>query len=128
MLRLIQHPLMYVCVLSALCSIGARVAECADQQKRALFSEKVVGHICSDGGAWLRCYSIRPETCSSVAKSVVRPCVDSILESVESVQNEEEGRAVTNRLMDCFNERFLQYYGAGKLSTPECKDPPPHLQ
>lgn len=108
--------------------IVSRDAYSVDDKIRAAFSDKVVEHICSDGGEWLRCYTLRPETCTSVSKSIVRPCVDSVLSSVPEVKDQAESRALSQQLMGCFNERFMQFYGAGKLSTPECKSPPAHLQ
>ena len=121
MLRLIQHPLMYVCVLSALCSIGARVAECADQQKRALFSEKVVGHICSDGGAWLKCYRLPPSSCQSVALEFVTPCLSRYLAAADDLRDPAQAQATATQVIRCFEHQFFIAHDSTRTGQPECQ-------
>ena len=111
-----------------LASAAVSTCHAADEDQRATFANQITQHICSDGGQWLKCYTIRPETCVSVTKSFVQPCVDSVLANVTQIKDEKEGIAISQKLMGCFNERFMAFYGSGKMNTPECAKPPEHLQ
>ena len=85
--------------------------------------QKVVNEICSDGGLWLRCYSLDPARCRSVTTEFVSPCAER-----GGADSSEDGE--DNPLMDllgCFNEEFMSKYGAGELKTPECANPMKHL-
>jgi hypothetical protein len=85
--------------------------------------KKVIGEICSDDGAWLRCYSLEPSRCQEITAGFVEPCVERVMATPVA---EPATRTVT-RLLVCFNQRFMAKYGHGEVKTPECKDPMKHL-
>lgn len=91
------------------------------------FSGKVSEMICSDGGAWLGCYRMEASECPQVADAIVKPCADEILLSIGHTLSFQEGVQTATRLLGCFNARFEASYGAQRLSTEECKQPPAHL-
>jgi len=115
-------------LVALLVGLASTPCHAADENQRATFTNQITQHICSDGGQWLKCYTIRPETCVSVTKSVVQPCVDSVLANVTQIKDEKEGIAISQKLMSCFNERFMAFYGSGQLRTPECEKQPEHLK
>jgi hypothetical protein len=85
--------------------------------------QKIVDEICSDGGAWLTCYSLEPSRCQEVTVGFVEPCVKSLMATPVA---EPAAKGVV-RLLACFNQRFMAKYGQGEVKTPECKDPMKHL-
>lgn len=85
--------------------------------------QKLVDEICSDGGAWLKCYSLEPSRCQEVTAGFVEPCVASVMTTPMA---EPAAKSVV-RLLTCFNQRFMARYGHGEVKTPECKDPMRHL-
>lgn len=91
------------------------------------FNQRVSAMVCADQGEWLSCYSLEPSECSKVADSFVEPCTQAILGSVSSMLSFQEGMTTATRLLECFNVRFEDAYGAQRVSTPECSQPPAHL-
>ena len=85
--------------------------------------DKLVDEICSDGGAWLRCYSLEPSRCHEVTAGFVEPCVESVMSNAVA----EPATKGVMRLLACFNQRFMAKYGHGEVKSPECKDPMKHL-
>lgn len=85
--------------------------------------QKIVDEICSDGGAWLKCYSLEPSRCQEVTAGFVEPCVKSLMATPVA---EPAAKGVV-RLLVCFNQRFMAKYGYGEVKTPECKDAMKHL-
>lgn len=85
--------------------------------------DKLVEEICSDGGMWLRCYSLPPSRCREVTAGFVQPCVERVM-ATPIAEPAEKGVA---RLLSCFNERFMAKYGLGEVKSPECKNPMKHL-
>lgn len=85
--------------------------------------QKIVDEICSDGGAWLKCYSLEPSRCQEVTAGFVGPCVKSLMATPVA---EPAANGVV-RLLVCFNQRFMAKYGYGEVKTPECRDPMKHL-
>lgn len=85
--------------------------------------QKVVDQICSDGGEWLKCYSLEPSRCQSVTTGFVEPCVRKVMGS----RVEEPEANTVARLLVCFNQEFMAKYGFGEVKSPECKDPMKHL-
>lgn len=90
--------------------------------------QNVIKHICSDGGEWLKCYSVEPAKCESVTAGYVRPCINKTFGRGDPMRNGATTEVVLQRLLGCFNNEFMTRYGAGKRSTPECQKPPAHLQ
>lgn len=85
--------------------------------------KKLVDEICSDGGAWLRCYSLAPSRCKEITTGFVEPCVSGAMMTPVA---EPAAQSVV-RLLICFNQRFMAKYGFGEVKSPECKDPMKHL-
>lgn len=85
--------------------------------------QKVVSEICSDGGQWLKCYSLDPADCSSITTAFVEPCVTKVF------ANPTKSSTVppVNQLLGCFNQEFMRKYGHGEVKTPECANPMKHL-
>ena len=88
----------------------------------------VVDHICSDGGEWLRCYSLEPHRCQEITASYVKPCIDRTLGNGEIDQGDLTAVDMIQNLLRCLNHDFMAKYGPGKLDTVECTEPPQHLQ
>ena len=84
---------------------------------------KVVGEICSDGGAWLKCYSLEPSDCTEITTAFVDPCVKTVF------ANTSKDPAVhpVATLLGCFNKEFMRKYGHGEVKSPECATPLKHL-
>jgi hypothetical protein len=85
--------------------------------------QKVIDEICSDNGAWLRCYSLEPSRCQEITAGFVEPCVERVMATPVA----EPATHTVRRLLVCFNQRFMAKYGYGEVKTPECKDPMKHL-
>ena len=85
--------------------------------------QKVVDEICSDGGAWLRCYSLDPAKCRSITTGFVDPCVRRVI----AKPSQDSNLHPLAQMLGCFNEEFMSKYGAGELKTPECVNPMKHL-
>ena len=85
--------------------------------------EKVVNEICSDGGAWLRCYSLDPAKCRSITTGFVDPCVRRGV----AEPSQDSNLHPLAQMLGCFNEEFMSKYGAGEVKTPECANPMKHL-
>jgi hypothetical protein len=85
--------------------------------------KSVVDEICSDGGEWLKCYSLDPSRCASITAGFVEPCVKTV------VANGSKDPAVhpIATLLGCFNQEFMRKYGHGEVKTPECATPLKHL-
>lgn len=90
--------------------------------------EDVIGHICSDGGEWLRCYSVEPSKCHEVASGFVKPCVDRVFTERNRASQQPLVIDSLKELLGCFDRVFMARYGTGKLSTPECNKQPEHLR
>ena len=90
--------------------------------------QSVVDHICSDGGEWLRCYSLEPERCQEITTSYVKPCIKRTLGNGEIDQGDLTAVDMLENLLGCLNHDFMAKYGFGKLQTVECNEPPKHLQ
>ena len=91
------------------------------------FNQKVSAMVCSDQGKWLSCYQMEASECSKVADSFVQSCTQEILGSITSMLSFQEGMTTATQLLECFNERFEGSYGAQRLPTEECSQPPAHL-
>ena len=85
--------------------------------------QRVVDEICSDGGEWLKCYSLEPSRCPAITAGFVEPCVKTV------VANGSKDPAVhpIATLLGCFNQEFIRKYGHGEVKTPECATPLKHL-
>jgi hypothetical protein len=88
----------------------------------------IVRHICSDGGNWLRCYSLSPSECQALMTEVVTPCTNAAFTAAKIATSQEQRALLAGKLLECFNHSFMSKYGQGKVDTAECKDPPSHLQ
>lgn len=86
-------------------------------------TDDVVQKICSDGGEWLKCYSLEPSKCRTVTTAFVDPCVKRVM----SAKIDEHAMKTVTRLLTCFNQEFMGKYGYGEVKTPECKNPMKHL-
>lgn len=84
---------------------------------------RVVGEICSDGGQWLRCYSLDPARCSSITTAFVEPCVTAVF----AEPSRDPTVQPIEQLLGCFNREFMRKYGHGEVKTPECANPMKHL-
>ena len=85
--------------------------------------QKVVDEICSDGGAWLKCYSLEPSRCQVITSGFVEPCVRKVM----GAPGDGQGVDAVARLLTCFNKEFMAKYAFGEVKTPECRDPMKHL-
>ena len=85
--------------------------------------QKVVDEICSDGGAWLKCYSLEPSRCQVITSGFVEPCVQKVMGG----SGDGQGVDAVARLLMCFNKEFMAKYAFGEVKTPECRDPMKHL-
>lgn len=85
--------------------------------------QRVVDEICSDGGAWLKCYSLGPSRCHAITSAFVEPCVHKVM----GADVDAQGVNAVAHLLMCFNKEFMAKYAAGEVKTPECKDPMKHL-
>ena len=83
----------------------------------------VVEQICSDGGQWLKCYSLEPSECTSITTSFVEPCV----QKVSANASKDSKVHPVGQLLGCFNQEFMRKYGHGEVKTPECATPLKHL-
>jgi hypothetical protein len=114
-------------VVSVLCVgvIEAVVAQSRDAQPSADAAsiQRVVDEICSDGGAWLRCYSLDPAKCRSITAGFVDPCVRRVI----AKPSQDPNLHPLAQMLGCFNEEFMSRYGAGEVKTPECANPMKHL-
>ena len=108
-----------VLLLGSLSSTDAFAQQGPDRQS----IQKVIDEICSDGGAWLKCYSLEPSRCQAVTAGFVEPCVQKVMQSPSDDQT-ADGVA---KLLICFNRQFMAKYGIGEVKTPECADPMKHL-
>jgi hypothetical protein len=108
--------------------IAAQKAWAFDKALVDQFSGQVSQLICSDGGAWLKCFRMQPSACKNVADSMVAPCAEQILLPIKEQLAYDDGVQTAQRLMGCFNERFEQSYGSQRLATDECSKPPKHLR
>ena len=90
--------------------------------------EDVIGHICSDGGQWLKCYSIEPSKCHEVASGFVKPCVERVFTERNRAAQQPLVIDSLKELLGCFDRVFMARYGTGKLNTPECNQQPQHLR
>jgi len=85
--------------------------------------QKVVDEICSDGGAWLQCYSLDPAKCRSITTGFVDPCVRRVI----AKPSQDPNLHPLAQMLGCFNQEFMSKYGAGEVKTPECANPMKHL-
>lgn len=85
--------------------------------------QKVVDEICSDGGAWLRCYSLDPAKCRAITTGFVDPCVRRVIAN----PSQDPNLHPLAQMLGCFNEEFMAKYEAGEVKTPECANPMKHL-
>lgn len=122
----VRHALMPFALCLAI--LSSRAAQALDAQIETALTSQIQQLVCSDGGEWLRCYRLEPKSCATVTEAFVRPCVASVLGPVKSQMSYDEGVTASKKLVECFNERFLSSYGSQKLSTPQCSQPPKHLQ
>ena len=88
----------------------------------------IIRYICSDGGDWLRCYSLSPSECLPRMKEVVTPCTNAALKAAKVTLTQEQQTALAARVVQCFNRVFMSKYGKGKVESAECKEAPRHLQ
>lgn len=116
--------LVLVCLLR-LGGVDAVVAQGREAQASAepASIQRVVDEICSDGGAWLRCYSLDPAKCRSITTGFVDPCVRRVV----AKPSQDSNLHPLAQMLGCFNEEFMSKYGAGELKTPECVNPMKHL-
>lgn len=85
--------------------------------------QKVVDEICSDGGEWLKCYSLEPSRCESITAAFVEPCVKSVFAN----SSKNPGVHPISQLLGCFNQEFMRRYGHGEVKSPQCANPMKHL-
>lgn len=85
--------------------------------------QKVVDEICSDGGAWLQCYSLDPAKCRSITTGFVDPCVRRVI----AKPSQDPNLHPLAQMLGCFNQEFMSKYGAGEVKTPKCANPMKHL-
>lgn len=117
--------LITMALVMCLACIGNARAESGVPDKAV---EDVIGHICSDGGAWLKCYSVEPSKCHEVASGFVKPCVDRVFTERNRAAQQPLVIDSLKELLGCFDRVFMARYGAGKLNTPECNKQPEHLR
>jgi hypothetical protein len=122
-----KRPRNIVVLLSAVVSVSSQ-ALAFDKTIVEQFSGQVSDLVCSDGGAWVACYGEAPSNCKTIADSLVGPCANEIFLPIKDQLSYGQGMQAAQRLMGCFNERFEQWYGSKKLSTPECQEPAKHLR
>lgn len=118
-MRSLFHTVMLLALFGVIAVQGATAQQPATQTA----VKKIVDEICSDGGAWLKCYSLDPSRCEEVTAAFVEPCVGSLMATPVA---EPAAQSVV-RLLVCFNKRFMAKYGYFEVKTPECKDPMKHL-
>jgi hypothetical protein len=120
------------CVAAAALALALTIhqqsAQALDPQLENALVSSIEARVCQDGGQWLRCYGEDSGRCQSVASDFARPCVKSVLGAQAGQMQYEEGVAAAKKLVACFNERFMSSYGSKKLTSPECAQPPQHLQ
>ncbi len=112
----------------ALLAVVARQGYALDSTLTASMRAGLVGFICQDGGAWLRCTSLESSSCSQVAESIVDPCLSRVLGSVSAVTNEENAGTLSKGVSSCVNEGISAKYSAIRKSTPVCTELPAHLR
>jgi len=93
-----------------------------------MLKQKIVEHICQDGGKWLECYDQRPADCSRVVKEFANPCIDKTAKGAATEMDTEQAAQLSKNMVDCFNASFETNYGAWRKRTPKCQKPPQHLQ
>ena len=85
--------------------------------------QKLVSEICSDRGAWLKCYSLDPSDCVAITAAFVEPCVKTVFAN----SSKDPSVHPLATLLGCFNKEFMRKYGHGEVKTPECATPLKHL-
>ena len=105
----------------------AYAAPTNEQIERA--KAETIEDICSDGGAWLACYSQPPESCHALVEIFVTRCFNRVFGGdamFDALSDDVD--ADVERLTDCFRKAFLARYQKEHKETPECSNIPEHLQ
>jgi hypothetical protein len=120
---------LYLSIVLAIGALIGGVAPVVAQQPK--WQEGVDGmvtYICSDGGEWLTCYSLKPADCERIQRSFVGTCLRDAFGNEAQALSQEEGVLRSKEAITCFNREFMSRYGMGKKNTPECQQGPKHLQ
>lgn len=99
-----------------------RKAYAIDSEIAKSYKNGLVNTICSDSGAWLKCYRVESSNCQKISESLVDACFDQlVVKRIDPVTNEVEVRAVSDKILSCIRRSFKNQYG-DKIGGPECQD------
>lgn len=124
MRRVIRH--LAIVIAFALSALGDTVT--AQEHHHTQQVSTIVRFMCSDGGNWLRCYSLSPSECEPLMKEVVTPCTNAVFTAGKIALSQEQRALLAGKLLECFNHSFMSKHGQRKVDSAECKDPPSHLR
>lgn len=92
------------------------------------FRQQVVKQVCADGGKWLSCYRLAPESCQSLAETYVYECSMEVFAPVKEKMEYQAGVQAAAKFQECFNKKFRNAYDSYRVKSPECDKEPSHLQ
>lgn len=115
-------------LLMSLFALPSPSALAFDPAYMGTFRQQMVKQVCADGGKWLSCYRLAPETCASLAETYVYECSMEVFAPVKDTMEYEAGLAAASKFQDCFNRKFQTAYQSYRVKSPECENPPTHLQ
>lgn len=107
---------------------SARAQSPSSQPWVGVLKEKIVGHVCQDGGKWVECYDKRADDCPRIARDFAYPCIDRAAKTAPQQMDDATASELSREMVECFNKSFQTNYGAWLKNSPECLKPPKHLQ
>jgi hypothetical protein len=126
-MRIPYTPLRAGCLIAMLGLIPPS-ALAFDPAYMATFRQQITRQICADGGKWLSCYRLAPENCASVAQTYTHECAMEVFAPVKDTMDYQVGLAAAAKFQECFNRKFQAAYESHRIKSPECEQPPAHLQ
>ncbi len=109
--------------LLAALALGAAPALAADQGEMSVeeMARQASSQICSDGGAWLKCYRLPPSSCQSVALEFVTPCLSRYLAAADDLRDPAQAQATATQVIRCFEHQFFIAHDSTRTGQPECQ-------
>jgi hypothetical protein len=120
-------------ILSSACffTTGVPQVRAQSDSERAWVSaikQKIVEHVCQDGGKWVECYDQRASDCPRIVREFAYPCIDKASKGAPEQISMATAADLSKSMVECFNKTFQTNYGAWQKNSPECLQPPKHLQ
>jgi hypothetical protein len=111
-----------LCALAVMLLVGVPKAHAIDEAALLAYRQSFANEMCKDGGSWLRCFQVDPANCNSVLGAIIERCTRLITEKqLPPAQNQDQAKAVSNKIVKCVEKDFGERYDAFKLNTEECR-------